>query len=257
MQIKSALILLPGFYIGNVIAIDDGPTDGAEIYHEYCSVCHGDKGDGNSRAKGSFYPAPRNFTSPQSAGELTRDRMIFSITYGRANTAMAGWGKRLGEERVKAVVDYIRSNYMQLDATAAKSSINESEPLLQVEDNIVKDGTFDPDYMAQPMPMGLQGITQWGENFYNGNCAECHGVAGDGKGPRAYFILPKPRDYRHPAARHELNRPRLFELIAKGSHGSEMPAWDKVLTYQEIAHVSEYIFQAFISPDDIATDPEE
>ena len=253
MQIKSALLLLPVFCIGSVYAIDDGPTDGAEIYHEYCSVCHGDKGDGNSRAKGSFYPAPRSFTSPQSSNDLTRDRMIFSVTYGRANTAMAGWGSRLGEERVKAVVDYIRSTYMNLDSTSATSSTQETEPVFQVEDSIVKDGAFDPEYMAQPMPMSLEGITQWGEIFYNGNCAECHGVAGDGKGPRAYFILPKPRNFRHPAARHELNRSRLFEMIAKGSHGSEMPAWDKVLTYQEIAHVSEYIFQAFILPEDITS----
>ena len=255
MHFKSALLLLPLLWIQSVHAIDDGPTDGGEIYHEYCSVCHGDRGDGDSRAKGSFYPPPRNFTSPQAARDLSRDRMLFSVTFGRANTAMAGWGNRLGEQRVAAVVDYIRSAFMHMDQAGTQTPGAGTA----VEDKIVKDGAFDPQYMSQPMPMGLSGVAGWGRGFYNQNCAVCHGESGDGKGPRSYFILPKPRDYRHPAARHKLNRPRLFEVIAQGSHGSEMPAWDKVLTYQEIAHVSEYIYQAFIKPDsdETATAPAE
>ena len=27
------------------------PVDGAILYHEYCSVCHGDRGNGDSRAR--------------------------------------------------------------------------------------------------------------------------------------------------------------------------------------------------------------
>ena len=217
------------------------PLNGAEIYHDNCSVCHGDRGNGRSRAQGSFLPSPRDFTAPKAAKELTRDRMIFSVNYGRPDTAMASWGVRLSNEEVGVVVDYIRTTFMKLDEEKPgnTASIYES----------IKDGEIDPLYMGQEMPYGLVGNADWGKMFYNTNCAECHGVDGDGKGPRAYFILPKPRDYRHPAARHKLNRPRLFEVISTGSRGTEMPAWDKVLTFQEIAHVSEYIFQAFIEPE--------
>jgi mono/diheme cytochrome c family protein len=250
MLFRHSLLLLPLLYSLPTQAADNAkPLNGADIFHDNCSVCHGDRGDGNSRAKNSFYPAPRNFTAPQAATELTRERMIFSVTYGRPNTAMAGWGRRLGEERVAAVVDYIRSSFMQLEQAEAEGTLARES----VESDIVKGDSFDPEYMNKPMPLGLAGVPGWGRIFYNANCAVCHGESGDGKGPRAYFILPKPRDYRHPAARHKLNRPRLFEVIAQGSHGSEMPAWDKVLTYQEIAHVSEYIFQAFIKPEEEPT----
>ncbi|WP_428605754.1 c-type cytochrome [Sedimenticola sp.] len=219
------------------------PPNGARIYHDYCSVCHGDRGDARSRARDSFFPPPRDFTSMQSARELTRDRMIFSVTYGRPNTAMAGWGTQLKPQEIITVVDYLRDTFMKLPDTATVPSAMVAE-----EDQIIRDGRFDPAFMARPMPYGLVGEAAWGKLFYESSCAACHGVNGDGNGPRAYFILPRPRDYRHPAARHKLNRERLFKKIANGSHGSEMPAWDKVLTYQEIAHVSEYIFKAFIWP---------
>ncbi|WP_275097254.1 c-type cytochrome [Sedimenticola hydrogenitrophicus] len=218
--------------------------NGARIYHDYCSVCHGDRGDARSRARDSFLPPPRDFTTPQSARELSRNRMIFSVTYGRPNTAMAGWGTQLKPQEVIAVVDYMREAFMRLPDSASAESAAPAE-----EDKMIRDGRFDPAYMAQPMPHGLVGEAAWGKLFYESSCAVCHGVTGDGNGPRAYFILPRPRDYRHPAARHKLNRERLFNEIASGSHGSEMPAWDKVLTYQEIAHVSEYIFNAFIQPE--------
>jgi mono/diheme cytochrome c family protein len=216
---------------------EGGSMEGSEIFHDYCSVCHGDRGDGRSRAQGSFFPPPRDFTHPSAADELSRGRMVFSVTYGRPNTAMAGWGKRLGPERVEAVVDYVRSAFMNI----------KEDDALQVADGAGAAGAeFAPGYMKEPMPYGIKGESIWGGMFYNENCADCHGENGDGKGPRSSFILPKPRDYRHPAARNKYNRPTLFEAIASGSHGSEMPAWDKVLTHHEIAHVTEYIYQQFI-----------
>jgi mono/diheme cytochrome c family protein len=47
-----------------------GPLKPDALYHNYCSVCHGDRGDGNSRARNSLVPPPRDFTR---ANELTRD----------------------------------------------------------------------------------------------------------------------------------------------------------------------------------------
>ena len=102
--------------------------------------------------------------------------------------------------------------------------------------------------MAQPFEEGLKGNLVWGANFYNTNCATCHGAKGDGQGPRAYFIFPKPRDFTHPASLNKLNRPELFTAVAKGSLGTEMPAWEKVLNPQQIADLSEFVFVNFIQP---------
>ena len=101
--------------------------------------------------------------------------------------------------------------------------------------------------MSLPMPLGLKGDPDKGRIFFMGNCFTCHGVAGDGEGPRAYFITPPPRNFLLESSRQRLNRPVLFEAITNGRLGTNMPAWGKVLNNQEIADVAEFVFQNFIS----------
>ena len=97
-----------------------------------------------------------------------------------------------------------------------------------------------------PFPKSAKGDAAKGRAFYDANCATCHGIAGDGKGPRAYFINPKPRDFRDASFRARSNRPMLFAAVANGRNGTEMPAWNKVLSDQQIADVAEYVFRSFI-----------
>jgi len=101
--------------------------------------------------------------------------------------------------------------------------------------------------MSLPMPLGLKGDPDKGRVFFMGNCFTCHGVKGDGEGPRAYFITPPPRNFLLETSRQRLNRPVLFEAITNGRLGTNMPAWGKVLNSQEIADVAEFVFQNFIS----------
>jgi mono/diheme cytochrome c family protein len=101
--------------------------------------------------------------------------------------------------------------------------------------------------MSLPMPLGLKGDPDKGRIFFMENCFTCHGVKGDGDGPRAYFITPPPRDFLLETSRQRLNRPVLFEAITNGRLGTNMPAWGKVLNSQEIANVAEFVFQNFIT----------
>ena len=87
--------------IGAAVADDEAGINAALLYHNYCSVCHGDRGDGNSRAKNSLVPPPRDFT----AGPLPRDYMIAVVADGKPGTAMVGWKTQLGDKEVAAVVD--------------------------------------------------------------------------------------------------------------------------------------------------------
>jgi mono/diheme cytochrome c family protein len=231
---------------------DNSP--GRIVYSKNCAVCHGEKGDGRSRAQGSLNPPPRDFTAPNAMAELSHQRMVTSVTVGRADTAMAGFGTQLSKEEINAVVKYIRDGFMRTASSDGISGIrNGRAPLTSKEakaaaaplkaDPPVQ--AFKAD-MSAPMPHGLKGDLNQGAKFFFGNCATCHGVNGDGRGPRAYFINPKPRDFLHPASRQEFNRVKLFKMISEGERGSEMPAWNKVLTPQEIANVAEYVFQQFI-----------
>jgi mono/diheme cytochrome c family protein len=248
---------------------------GRQIYARICSVCHGDRGSGSMWASANLNPAPRDFSSPAANSDLTRDRMLAAVAVGRPNTAMQGYGARLSRDDMEAVVDYIRGAFMRIPEQTANISgthargapapeqpkkgaeKHEHKPAAGGEEHSAhghgggsagkdgKDGKID---MRAPMPQGLVGDTVAGKKFYDANCATCHGVKGDGQGPRAYFINPKPEVFTNAKSRAEFNRPTIFDAVSLGRRGTEMPAWDKVLTKQEIANVSEYVFRAFIQP---------
>ena len=106
--------------------------------------------------------------------------------------------------------------------------------------------------MTAGLPNGLKGDSRRGGAFYLANCATCHGARGDGAGPRAYFINPKPRNFVEAASRARFNRVALFAAVSEGKLGTEMPAWSKVATPQQMADVAEYVFQSFIQGGAVA-----
>jgi len=229
---------------------------GRRLYAETCSVCHGDRGTGAVWAKESLHPSPRDFTTEAARRELTRERMMASVMYGRPGTAMTGFARQLDEEAIGAVVDYIRSAFMEPASPAnisgtrahgrtAPPDSGSAIPVFPGSGNLPS--TVGVDINA-PMPEGLTGHPDKGAAIYLQGCATCHGVAGDGAGPRAYFINPRPRNFLLDASRRSFNRPALFRSIAKGKLGTEMPAWEKVLDRQQIADVAEFVFVNFIQP---------
>lgn len=247
---------------------------GRRIYARVCSVCHGDQGKGSMFASANLRPAPRDFTSQGAKDELTRDRMLAAVSQGRPNTAMQGYARRFSQQDQEAVVDYIRVSIMRVQEAEAVSGTHAQEAPGAKKDPrkkasahdhgdhgsqgnpndhaahghgggqaLGKDGKID---MKKPFANGLRGDPVAGQKFYDANCATCHGVKGDGQGPRAYFINPKPAVFIDAKTRAGMNRPVIYDGVALGRRGSEMPAWDKVLTPQEIADVSEYVFRTFI-----------
>lgn len=227
-----------------------GATEGSNIYAAYCSVCHGDNGQGALWASTGLSPRPADFTASIFQSTMTRDHMIQSVSYGRPETAMTGWKKRLTDEQIEAVVDYVIGAFMpQISDTTA----NDKSAQKHGDGHTHQHSHADPDielsvYMTKPLANGLQGNVERGHTLYMHNCATCHGEQGDGRGPRAYFINPKPRNFLHTASRASLNRPTLQRVISKGKLRTEMPAWEKVFDAQQIADVGEFVFVTFIQP---------
>ncbi len=229
--------------------------DAKQLYQKLCSVCHGDKGDGDSRAAGSFNPRPRNFTAAESATELSRERMIRSVAEGRPGTAMVGHAKKLSPQQIENVVDYIRTTFMGLpsggrEAPRSDKMVNLPAPTVTAAVRPPPGGVSSTPAaatdMTLPLPQKLKGNLESGRAFFMKNCFTCHGVKGDGNGPRAYFIAPRPRNFTSEESRQTYNRPRLFDAISNGKRGTVMPAWGKVLSEQQIANVAEFVFQAYI-----------
>lgn len=86
-----------------------------------------------------------------------------------------------------------------------------------------------------------------GRHLYAEHCLHCHGVAGDGNGPTAEYLNPRPRDYRkgifkftvttvsERAARSDLHR-----TIRDGIPGTYMPSF-KLLSDEEMTSITEYV----------------
>ena len=75
------------------------------------------------------------------------------------------------------------------------------------------------------------GDAQAGKLVYERKCALCHGEKGDGKGPAAELLVPKPRDFttgvykiRTTANKVPTDRD-LFRVITDGMPGTSMPSW--------------------------------
>jgi mono/diheme cytochrome c family protein len=216
------------------VSLDPKLQRGRVVYAQNCMVCHGDRGQGAPGAAG-LIPA-RDFTTPQARAELTRERMISAVTNGRPNTAMAAFANRIPAADIEAVVDYVRAGLM-LPATGGISGTNAHAGRKEQQ---ASEG------MNLPFANNLTGNVAKGEKLYMANCATCHGNKGDGKGPRAYFINPKPRNFIDKNFRLAFNRPAIYTAVHDGRLGAEMPAWSKVLTEQEMTDVSEFVFRRFV-----------
>lgn len=65
-----------------------------------------------------------------------------------------------------------------------------------------------------------------GKQLYLSHCASCHGANGEGDGPRAWRLKPKPRDYRDKEAfKNGTSVATLVETLNSGVAGSAMPSF--------------------------------
>lgn len=86
-----------------------------------------------------------------------------------------------------------------------------------------------------------------GQAVYRKRCTQCHGNSGDGNGPTAKYLYPRPRDYRRGVFKFTSTptgvRPRredLVQTLERGIPGTSMPSF-KLLPQRERDAVVEYV----------------
>ncbi len=89
---------------------------------------------------------------------------------------------------------------------------------------------------------------QAGEKVYRERCWFCHGEKGDGNGPVADALDPRPRDFtlgvyklRSTASGELPTDEDLFRTITRGIPGTAMPEWGPYLSEQERRDVIQYL----------------
>lgn len=197
-----ALLCVALFPVANA-----GAIDAQSLYQKHCSACHGEKGDGHSRASVALTPPPRDFTTSDAWRMLSRERMLTSVTYGRPGTAMVAFGDRFDKTEIAAIVDYVRDTFMHPPTAKERSG---------------------------------------GDAIYREHCAVCHGDKGSGAQWTQFSLNPAPRDFTTPVAREELNRERMVTSVTYGRPGTAMMSFRKRLTEAQIGTVVDYIRNTFM-----------
>lgn len=132
---------------------------------------------------------------------------------------------------------------------ALSPQVEQLEPELrqQVERQLIK-------YCGTPSrPLLLGGSKQdereleHGEAIYRQNCQQCHGVTGDGNGPAAQYLTPRPRDFRRGIFKFTSTpygfKPRrgdLLRTVQQGVVGTAMPSF-RLLPERDREAVVEYV----------------
>lgn len=79
-----------------------------------------------------------------------------------------------------------------------------------------------------------------GKAIYAANCTACHGAAGDGKGPAAVALKPRPPDFTAQAWQTSRSDAQLTSAIRAGRPGTPMVAYTQ-LSDADVQNVVAYI----------------
>ncbi len=145
---------------------------GRKIYNFRCYYCHGYSGNARTLAASFVTPKPRDFTNTPIE-ELSRERMIVSIQFGRENTAMKSFSSVLKPHEIEAVTDFIRQEFMIAKAENTRYHIEAN-------------GWVNHERYAIAYPFALGEIpldTPWeqltpqqadGKRLFMSSCVSCH-----------------------------------------------------------------------------------
>ena len=139
MKVLSVSVLL-------LFGCHDDPPDGAQVYEDYCALCHGQNGEGYLADRANALANPEFLASADTRflDESTR--------YGRPGTSMSAWiedeGGPLTSEEIEAAVAYIQE-WGTLDAVELGDFVADGDPVA-------------------------------GQLIYDQECAACHGEDGIG-----------------------------------------------------------------------------
>lgn len=99
---------VPTEYAGKTNPLDPGAaTDGAAVFKNNCSTCHGDKGAGDGIASQSLDPKPANLVN--LSRQVDDDYLFWRVSEGKPGTSMVAWKGILTEEQIWQAITFIRS----------------------------------------------------------------------------------------------------------------------------------------------------
>ena len=157
---------------------------------------------------------------------MARRALIFLIFLALVLAACGGGAK--GSHVAEASDHAAMENYTQ-DATHAAGEHSAAGHGIPEEAAAV----------PNPVPVSDASMAA-GQATYTQYCAVCHGPEGEGDGPGAAALEPKPANF-HDAHVQELSDGALFHVITHGREGTAMVAWESILSEEQRWEVVNYL----------------
>ena len=214
--------------------------EGRVLFQINCRPCHGDAADGAGPMAGGLRLRPANFSDPGTIATVVEAYAFWRVTEGGPglppeatpwDSAMPIWKQDLSDEQKwKAVM----AAYDLADVEPRKPEKLEAAALSSRSFGFLR-GLGPPSVAAQPRPPDTPQILARGRQLYAKRCQACHGEKGDGKGPVAPFLDPRPRDFtagiyklRSTASGEPPTDEDLFRVVTRGVPGTAMSGWTRL-----------------------------
>jgi len=202
--------------------------EGKAIYTRECQVCHGCSGRGEGPYRTGLEPLPPDF-GDGSYGDFTDADYIWRLDVGVPWSAMPVWGLQYSQDELWTVVHYLRTMFTQTEPTLPELP----------EEALFK---YPPLYKQQKMP-ATASFERGKEHFAN-MCSQCHGLAGDGKGPDGLYLDPQPANLQDQA--QDLDPPSaLNSILTFGIRNSAMPSWGEWIPIDRRWDLVKFIVEGF------------
>jgi cbb3-type cytochrome oxidase cytochrome c subunit len=161
----------------------------------------------------------------------------------------------LSPKNMDALIAYIQSlGFKMADGREARQRYWKSQLLAAYHQGEDYNADFlndhvPPEWMNMPNPYPpTEAALARGKFVYQQECIYCHGEVGDGNGPAAEYLNPKPFNFTI-LKRHKWSGGMLYYQIMNGITGSAMPFFKEDLESAKIWDVSNYIAVEFIGKD--------
>jgi DMSO reductase family type II enzyme heme b subunit len=199
-------------------------AEGYQIFQINCRPCHGDAADGAGPMAWGFRLKPANFTDPGTIATVVEAYAFWRVTEGGPglppegtpwDSAMPAWRQDLTDEQ-------------KWKAVMAAYDLAGVEPRKPEKLESVLVGAA----WAQAKPAETPESLERGKKIYAKRCLACHGDKGDGQGPVAPYLNPRPRDFtlgaykfRTTGSGEPPTDEDLFRVITRGVPGTAMSGW--------------------------------
>lgn len=182
-------------------ALDSTATKhAASLYTKYCSLCHGENREGYAADNAPSLRSHSLMSTTKSSNFLR-----YTIQYGRANTAMAGYYKEQGG------------------------------PLEYIEIELILQWLYEQSGVEKPVELSRESVAgnaELGAVIYSKSCATCHGAKGEG--------ITAPA-LGNPMLLATATDGFLHYAIKEGRDGTPMPAFKDSLTEVDINNVTAFL----------------